>query len=150
MTTYSLLNVKASISGPGGSFSIGSDAGVGEEGITVDLAEDKNTMTIGGGGAGMHSLHASKAGMVTIRLLKTSPTNKLLNALYNFQAQSSTNWGQNLITIQDMARGDNITAADCAFKKQAPVAFAKDGNVMEWVFDSIAIDEQLGSGSPSL
>jgi hypothetical protein len=58
MGVYSFLDVSATISGPGGTFSIGSDAGVAEEGITTAYTGEKNTMTIGADGAGMHSLHA--------------------------------------------------------------------------------------------
>lgn len=150
MQTYSFLDVHASISGPGGAFALGSGAGAADEGITIDMVEDKNTMTPGADGQVMHSLHASKAGTATVRLLKTSPTNRLLNQLYNLQSQSSTLWGQNLITLQDMARGDVITLRQSAFKKQAPVSYAKDGAVMEWAFDVGQRDDLLGSGAPSL
>ena len=148
--TYSFTDVHASISGPGGSFSLGSGVGNAEEGITIDMIEDKNTMTVGADGSGMHSLHASKAARATVRLLKTSPANAQLSALYNYQAQSSFLWGQNLITISDMARGDQITLRDSAFAKQAPVAYAKDGGFMEWAFEVITRDDLLGTGAPSL
>jgi structural protein KPP10_ORF10 len=148
--TYSFTDVQASISGPGGSFSLGSGVGNAEEGITIDMIEDKNTMTIGADGSGMHSLHASKAARATVRLLKTSPANAMLSALYSFQQQSSALWGQNLITLGDIARGDQITLRDVAFARQAPVTYAKDGGVVEWMFDAIARDDLIGSGSPQL
>ena len=140
--TYSFLDVQASISGPGGSFGLGSGAGAAEEGITTDMVDNKNTMTIGADGSGMHSLHASNAGTFTVRLLKTSPTNRLLNQLYNSQRQSSTLWGQNTVEIFDSARG--------AFRKQPNLVFAKDGNMNEWEFEAIQRDDLLGSGAPAL
>lgn len=148
--TYSFTDVHASITGPGGSFSLGSGVGNAEEGITIDMIEDKNTMTIGADGSGMHSLHASKASKATVRLLKTSPANAQLSALYNVQSVSSFLWGQNIIVISDFARGDQITLRDAAFSKQAPVAYAKDGGIMEWVFDAITRDDLIGVGSPTL
>jgi Protein of unknown function (DUF3277) len=148
--TYSFTDVQASISGPGAAFSLGSGVGNAEEGITIDMIEDKNTMTIGADGSGMHSLHASKAARATVRLLKTSPASAQLSALYNFQAQSSALWGQNLITIGDIARGDQITLRDVAFAKQAPVTYAKDGGIVEWIFDAITRDDLIGSGSPQI
>lgn len=150
MSTYAFTNVHATIDGPNGQFSLGSDSGSAEEGITVDMVDDKNTMTIGAGGSGMHSLHASKAGTITFRYLKTSPVNKKLTDMYNSDSASSTVWGQNLIRINDVARGDSVTAQLCAFKKRAPITYAKDGGTMEWVFDCIRIDEKLGSGTPAL
>lgn len=150
LQTYSFLDVQASINGPGGSFSLGSGAGASEEGITTDMVDNKNTMTIGADGSGMHSLHASNAGTLTIRLLKTSPTNRLLNQLYNTQRQSSTLWGQNTIQILDVARGDQITFRGAAFRKQPNLVFAKDGNANEWEFEAIQRDDLLGSGAPAL
>jgi hypothetical protein len=148
--TYSFLDCQCSISGPGGSFSLGSGAGAAEEGITTDMVDRKNTMTIGADGSGMHSLHASNAGTFIVRLLKTSPTNRLLNQLYNTQRQSSTTWGQNTVQIYDTARGDQVTLRGAAFAKQPALVFAKVGNVNEWEFEAIQRDDLLGSGSPSL
>ena len=148
--TYSFNDVQASISGPGGAFSIGAGAGNAEEGITIDMMEEKNTMTIGSDGGGMHSLHASKAAKVTFRFLKTAPANPKLNQLYNFQQGSSILWGQNLITIKNLATGDQITLQKAAFAKQAPVAYAKDGGLMEWEFDAITRDDLLGTGAPTI
>lgn len=147
--TYSFLDVQGSISGPGGAFSIGQGAGVAEEGITVEFEEDKDTMTIGAGGSVMHSLHAGKAGKVSVRLLKTSPTNQLLNQLYNFQTTSSVNHGQNVITFRDTARGDVINARESGFMKHPTIVYSKDGPMNEWVFNVGRLDITLGTGAPS-
>lgn len=148
MASYSFLDCAASIAGPGGGFQLGNGSGNAEEGITTAMMEDKNTMTIGADGSVMHSLHAGKGGTVTVRLIKTSPVNAQLSEMYNFQAKSSASWGQNTITIRDMARGDTITCQLCAFKKHPDVAYAKDGNIHEWAFDAGVIDHQLGTGTP--
>lgn len=148
--SYSFQDVQATISGPGGSFSIGAGAGNAEEGIVIAQAEDKNTMMIGADGSAMHSLHASKGGTITISLLKTSPYNQILNNMYNFQAASAAPWGKNFITVRNPVSGDAATGRYCAFKKRPDVAYAKDGNVMAWAFDVGAIDLGLGNGSPSL
>lgn len=148
MSTYSFANVVAAIQGPGGSISLGNGAGPSEEGITVTMTEDKNTMTIGADGSGMHSLHAGKSGTITVRLLKTSPTNALLMEMYNFQTASSANHGQNVISVRDPVRGDSVQASQCAFRKAPDLNYAKDGGTNEWGFDCIYIDEKLGIGTP--
>lgn len=145
MTTYSFLDVQAGIVGPGAAFSLGADAGVSEEGISVAMTEDKNTMTIGAGGQGMHSLHAGKSGQLTVRLLKTSPTNLKLSAAYALQTADSSLHGQNTIVITNPKTGDIVTAQQCAFKKLTDLAYAKDGGFNVWVFDAIIIDTLLGS-----
>lgn len=150
MGTYSFLSVQATISGPGGTFPIGSGAGAAEEGITSSMAEDKDTLTIGASGESMHSLHGGNAGRVTVRILKTSPVNALLSALYNFQRSNAGNWGQNTIVISDTVRGDIITASACAFTKHPDVTYAKEGGSIEWVFNAGTLIEILGVGVPNV
>ncbi len=143
---YSFLDVNAAIVGPGGSFSIGSGAGAAEEGISVAMTEDKNTMVTGADGTPMHSLHASKSGTVTVRLLKTSPTNAKLSMMYSMQTASAAAHGLNTITIANPISGDSITCVMCAFKKFPDNAYAKEAGHYEWVFDAGIIDTSLGGG----
>lgn len=147
--TYSFLNIQATLSGPGGSFPIGSSSGNADEGISIEMLEDKDLMTVGADGSVMHSLRASNAARISIRFLKTSPVNALLSALYNFQRTSAINWGQNVLVISDVIRGDVIASAQCAFAKQANVTYAKDAGMMEWSFLG-TVDEILGVGVPDV
>jgi hypothetical protein len=145
MSTYSFQDVQATLVGPTGIINLGYGAAVADEGISIDMAGDKNTMLIGADGEGMHSLHSDKSGMVTVRLLKTSPTNAKLMAMYDAQTLSSALHGQNLITVTNPSSGDITTARSCAFKKKPSLNYKKDGDVIEWVFDSIKIDSLLGT-----
>lgn len=144
MSTYSFMDVQASIVGPGGAFSLGYGEAVAEEGITIAMAGDKNTMTVGADGEGMHSLHADKSGQVTLRYLKTAPINAKLMALYDAQSLDSRLWGKNLIEVTQTVAGDISTARSCAFKKKPDLSYKKDGDFVEWVFDAIKIDSLLG------
>lgn len=147
--TYSFLDIQCAIEGPNGSFSLGSDAGVAEEGITFSFADDKATVMMGAGGQGMHSLHAAKNGTVTVRLLKTSPVNSLLQDMYNADTASSADYGQNTISLRNPVNGDSHTAADCGFRKFPDLVNGKVGQMLEWTFNSLAIDPILGTGTPS-
>lgn len=140
------MDVNASIVGPGGSFELGFGAANAEEGISVAMTEDKNTMTIGADGAVMHSLHAGNSGTVTLRFLKTSPTNKKLSVMLDLQRVSSALWGQNTIVISDPARGDQISCRLCAFVRWPNVNYAKDGGIQEWSLHAGNIDGLLGDG----
>lgn len=144
-TTYSFLNIHAAINGPAGSFSLGAGSGNAEEGITIVMDEDKTTLTIGADGEGMHSLHAGKPGTVTIRLLKTSPVNAQLSEMYRAETAQAGLYGQDIITVNDVQRGDNITASGCGFLKHPDINFAKDGGTIEWTFKAIKIDQILGA-----
>ena len=144
MATYSFLDVTASMTGPTGVIDLGYGSANSEEGITVIMTEAKNTMTVGADGEVMHSLHAGKAGTVTVTLLKTSPVNKKLSLAYNAQSQSSATWGNNVIVIRNTASGDISTARSCAFQKQPDFNNAKEGGTVAWVFDCGKIDQLLG------
>ena len=145
--TYSFESVNATITGPNGTFSIGQGAGVDEAGITVEMAEPKNTRTTGADGLWMHSLHAGKSGKITVRLLKNSHTNLLLNAMYNGDTNNPAAHGQNTITISNVLSGDVITGQGCAFAQQPTITYSKDGQLVEWAFDVGRIEDTLGAGA---
>ncbi|MGG2044116.1 phage structural protein [Burkholderia gladioli] len=145
MGTYSFMDVTATIDGPTGTFSLGYGEATAEEGIVITRASDKNTMTIGSDGEGMHSLHADKSGQITLRYLKTAPINAKLMAMYDAQSLSSALWGKNLIEVSQTVAGDVITGRSCAFKKAPDLRYAKDGDIVEWQFDVIKIDSLLGT-----
>lgn len=143
---YSFLNVNCFIAGPGLVANLAAGAAASEEGITIEAAEDKNVMTIGADGKGQHSLIASDAATVTVRLLKTSPINALLMAAYDLQTASSAFHGLNVITINDSGRGDAHVLQSCAFKKKPSITYAKEAGMNEWVFDCIQANTVLGAG----
>jgi hypothetical protein len=103
-------------------------------------------MTIGADGQGQHSLVASDAGTLTVRLLKTSPYNAILMLMYELQSGSSGLWGLNTIAVTDSVRNDYHAAQSCAFKKKPTITYDKPGPMMEWVFDSQKITSVLGRG----
>jgi hypothetical protein len=147
MSTYSFLDVQAAITGPGGSINLGAGAAVSEEGISIEPTEDINTMTIGADGTPMHSLHANKSGMVTVRLLKTSPVNQQLSLMYAFQTASGTNHGQNTISVANSKTQDVITCQIVAFKKAPTIDYKKEAGLNEWTFQAGIIDRTLGGGA---
>lgn len=146
INTYSFLNVQAAIVGPGGSFSLGSDAGAADEGISFSAATELGTMTTGAGGEVMHSLMASKASKAVVRLLKTSPVNAQLSAMLALQRTSATLYGQNTITLVNTVSGDVITCQQVGFAKQPDLAYAKEGGTVEWEFNIGIMDPALGAG----
>lgn len=135
---YSFANVTCTLVGPGGFISLAN--GSAKEGITFSSAEATNTMTVGADGSGMHSLRMDRSGTVTVRLLKTSATNKLLAAMYGVQRSSAKLHGQNTIALVDTARGDTITCQQCAFSKLPDLNYGTDAGLVEWQFQTIRID----------
>ncbi|WHS97789.1 MAG: hypothetical protein LZT29_00666 [Pantoea stewartii] len=141
---YSFMDITASLTGPTGVIDLGYGSANSDEGIVVTMSEAKNTMTIGADGEVMHSLHAGKAGTVTVNLQKTSPVNKKLSLMYNAQSVSSALWGNNVIVLRNKASGDIVTARACAFQKQPDWNNPKVAGNVSWMFDAGKIDEILG------
>ncbi|SRR6266566_7120153 len=150
LPTYAFLDVVGTLTGPGGVVSIGSGSGNAKEGITVEFTEDKDRLLIGADGSSMHSLIASKAGRVLVRLLKTSPINSLLQGLYNFQTTSSIFHGHNTLVISNFVTGDDYTCQEVAFARFPRNEYAEEGGMIEWDFNAAVIDPILGAGVPSL
>ena len=143
--TYSFLDVLATISGVGGQINLTGCAA--KEGITIVGTTDKNIMTIGAGGCVMHSLSGDDSATINVVLLKSSGINAQLMQMYNTQKKSSATWGQNTISIKDIARGDDITATDVAFGKPPDLNYAEDGGTVTWPFHAGKVDTIIGSGT---
>ena len=141
-SSYSFLDVIATFVGPTGAFPLNS--GIEAGGITITMTADKNTMAIGANGDVQHSLHADNSAQITVKLLKTSPTNALLSAMYNLQKLSAKTWGQNVINIYS-AIGDDVIATSVAFKRQPTIVYDKEGPMNEWQFDVGTVTEILAA-----
>jgi hypothetical protein len=150
MATYSFQDTSFTITGFGGSISLGSGSGSAEEGITIESVEDKNVMTIGADGFTQHSLVASRAATITVRILKTSPVNATLQQMYNLQTASALTHGKNVITGRDTARGDFIILTKVAFAKECPITYAKEAGSNEWIFHCGEKIQVLGQGDPEI
>jgi hypothetical protein len=146
MPTYCFLDVAATLTGPGGTISLGSGAGDAEEGISVEFLEDKARLVTGADGTPMISMNPSKAGRILVRLLKTSPVNALLNQMYNLQIASSLVFGQNVLVVTNLITGDDYTCTSVAFEKHPRNDYGKEAGMLEWNFLAGVIDPVLGSG----
>lgn len=146
MGTYSFTDFHVALSGPGGVISLGDGSASAEEGITFEMKEDANKMVTGADGSVMHSLNASRSGVARIRLLKTSPVNKQMAALYTLQRTSGALWGKNVITANDIARGDEYVCRQVAFLKFPSNTYGKDAGILEWEMDVGVMDPNLGDG----
>lgn len=142
---YSFLDVNAALVGPGGAINLGQGSAASEEGIKVSPRDNINNLAVGADGTPMHSLSANKSGTITVTLLKTSPVNAKLSALYALQTASPALHGQNTISIATNLGGDVITCQQCAFQKAPDLSYAAQGGTNEWTFDAGIIDRTLGN-----
>lgn len=145
--SYSFLDVSAALVGPGANINLGSGAGTADEGLTLEMIDAKNTLTIGSDATPMNALHAGKGGRIRVTLLGTSPTNYLLTQAYNFQTSSGANHGQNTIVVTNLTLGDIFTLRQVAFNKLPSIKYGKDGAMREWMFDVGIVDMLMNASS---
>ena len=146
LPVYSFLDYNCELNGPGGSVSLGSYAGDAEEGVSIEAVEDANLPKFGADGTPMHSLNPVTASKITVRLLKTSPTNALLMQMFNYQRSSALYWAQNIMSMRHNVTGDSITATGVAFQRVPPLTYAKEAGTIEWEFIAGYCDTILGEG----
>lgn len=145
MAAYSFVSVQCTITGPGGSFTLGSGAGASEEGIKISRNREKTVQTVGADGKVMYSLIADRTGSVEVHLLKTSDQNSKLMAMYNTQQLSAALWGTNLITLAYPDGGDTSILSEVAFKKAPDLTYAQEGGTNTWEFFAGTVDSNLGT-----
>lgn len=143
--TWSFQDVVATLNGPGGVVPLGNGAGVSAEGLTVTYTEEKDTVVTGADGSIQHSMRAGQTGRITVRLHRTSPTNRMLSQMYNYQRQFSPNWGRNTLHVNNVATGDQQVGAAMAFVKHPDIQYATESGMIEWDFVGI-VESDMGAG----
>lgn len=143
--TWSFLDVTATLTGPTGIIDMGYGAATAKEGITISMAQDRDSLTVGADGEYMHSLRADKSGTAVVRCLYNSDLNSKLQAMYEAQSLSSSLWGQNSITVRNKGNQDIVVCRGVAFTRQPDKVFAEDGATVEWQFSCGKIDNLMGT-----
>lgn len=148
MSTYSFVDVYATLNDPisGASIQIGSSAGVTEEGIVVEQVDNVGVMHIGADATPMQVLQATRGARMTVNLLKTSPINSMLMALVEAQRVSGATWGQNVISITNIATLDEVFGQEVAFEKIPTNTYDKAGKMFAWTFLVGNATQLLGAG----
>lgn len=155
MPSYSFKDVIVVVDGPGWrtpflggateNFGLGALGGVSDEGISVEKAEDRNTQLRGNSGEVLNLNSSSMAGVVRIRLMKTSSNNGKLMEMFKAQRADAATWGRNIISIEDKARGDKMTCSEAAFAGEPALFWGKVAQVQEWTFHAGFVDGFLKS-----
>lgn len=137
MASYSILDVHATIIGPGGIINLGQGSGLAQDGITVNQSEPTNTMQVGLDGAVCHNKSESSAGTISFTFLGVSKAREKLLRMYNFQVRipGSSLHGQNRISIVNNTTGETIVADECAFQNITATGYKKEIDNSTWVFD---------------
>lgn len=147
LIAYSFVDVSATFSCPGGIVRLGNGAAVADEGISVEKAEDYNTMIVGTEGDILQCRHSGTHGTIRIRLLKHSESNgQLMNIMKSLKGSE---WGIGNFSVRNRSNGDSVSAAEVAFTGPPALVFGKIAGMLEWLLHAGHIDPVLFEGSQS-
>jgi hypothetical protein len=59
--------------------------------------------------------------------------------MFEYQRLTPANWGQNVIVVSDIARGDIVSGTQMAFMKLSDIGYAKVGGMNRWRFGGYVI-----------
>ncbi|NTA36836.1 DUF3277 family protein [Agrobacterium salinitolerans] len=105
----------------------------GDDAIVVAPLADKGTMLIGADGSALFSVSANKGATITLRLMHTSPTHRLLTQkLKRQQALASPN-AAFPVTVYDTSSGEGGTADKCFIQTAPNDQKGINAVVREWV-----------------
>lgn len=99
--------------------------------LSAKRNEDSQILIVGADGDGCFVKSNNKSGEVTLTLLRSSPSNDILSALY--KVQESLPVPQPLFA-KDGLGTSLISSAKALIKKIPDLTFSKEMNTAEWVF----------------
>lgn len=103
----------------------------GDDAVTVETDNDEFSLTVGADGEATRSKSNNRSATITLRLLKTSQSNDILNAF--MQSDRLSNSGLQPFVCKDN-NGREIHACESAWIQKAPTAsHGANSGIMEWV-----------------
>ncbi len=109
--------------------------------ISAKRNTDNQSLVIGADGDGCFVKNNDKSGEVTLTLLRSSPSNDILSALY--KVQELTPVPQPLFA-KDGLGTSIVSSAKALIKKIPDLTFSKEMNTAEWVFVVADLDIFVG------
>lgn len=116
----------------------------GDDALMIARREDAATDKVGADGRMAVAMSANKSGEITLKLLQTSPTNKVLNSIHNLQGGGPAKFIPMGIIFQDTYRQDRAVGTAGYIKKMTEVTRGAGINTQEWVIVVERLDFLLG------
>jgi hypothetical protein len=126
-TAYSMLNVIATVDGQA---VVG--AWDGDDAIVVTPGADKGSGLIGADGSGLFSVSADKSAMISIKVMHTSPTHRLLLQKMKRQQARGGNAAAFPFSFMDTVSGEGGVADKCYIQSAPADQKGKAATVREW------------------
>ncbi|MBG6211678.1 hypothetical protein IWQ49_006369 [Labrenzia sp. EL_126] len=105
----------------------------GDDAIQIAPLADKGQMVIGADGSGLFSVSANKGAMITLRLMHTSPTHRLLMQKLKRQQALASPVTAFPVTAYDTSSGEGGTADKCFIQTAPTDTKGANATSREWV-----------------
>lgn len=127
-SAYSMVNVSATVDGQQVQ-----GAWDGDDALVVTPGAAKGTGLIGADGSGIFSVSADKSAMISIKLMHTSPTHRLLTQKEKRQQARGGAASAFPFMFIDTVSGEGGTADKCYIQTAPADSKGKNATVREWV-----------------
>lgn len=118
----------------------------GDDAISITPMTDKGTMMVGADGSALFSVSANKGATISIKLMHTSPTHRLLMQKLKRQQALASPAVAFPVTAYDTASGEGGTADKC-FIQSAPVdTKGINATVREWTLVTGEFNPEIPNG----
>lgn len=108
----------------------------GDDAIQIAPLADKGQMVIGADGSALFSVSANRGAMITLRLMHTSPTHRLLMQKLKRQQALASPITAFPVTAYDTSSGEGGTADKCFIKTAPTDTKGANATMREWVLET--------------
>ncbi|EYR81385.1 phage protein [Shinella sp. DD12] len=105
----------------------------GDDAISIAPLGDKGTMLIGADGSALFSVSANRGATITLRLMHTSPTHRLLTQKLKRQQALASSVAAFPVTAFDTSSGEGGTGDKCFIQSAPTDSKGTNATVREWV-----------------
>ena len=140
-SAYSMINVAATIDGR-------EVIGLwdGDDAIVVAPGADKGTGVVGADGSGIFSISANKSATITLRLMHTSPTHRLLRQKLQRQQALGARAASFPFTVIDTVSNEGGAAQKCHIMTEPSDQNGNNATVREWVLWTVEWTPEIPNG----
>ncbi|MCO6407363.1 phage structural protein [Hoeflea alexandrii] len=140
-SAYSMVNVSATVDGQQVQ-----GAWDGDDALIVTPGADKGTGLIGADGSGIFSISADKSASISIKLMHTSPTHRLLSQKMKRQQALGGAAASFPFNFIDTVSGEGGTADKCYIMTAPADSKGKNATVREWVLWAVEWNPEIPNG----
>lgn len=118
----------------------------GDDALVVTQGADAGTGVIGADGSGIFSISADKSAQISIKLMHTSPTHRVLHQRWKQQRARGANASSFSFAFKDKVSGEGGTADQCYIMSAPDDSKGKAATVREWILWTADYSPEVPNG----